>query len=501
MAVQDAEPKQHSSGLNKGAISTFGIVILVLAAASPLIGLTGAMPLSMLTGTGLGAPGAYVVVGVILLVFSVGFVALSHHVRNAGALYAYVGRGLGLPMGLGAAGLALWAYTTIQVAVYAFFGVVASGTLSHYTGIELPWYVLSIALIVLVQIFGYLHLEIGARVLLVLMALEWGIMILLAIVIAVKGGAGEGYAAADVWSPSAVFAPANVELGLGGIAVAMIWAFASMFGFESSAIYGEEAKDPKKSVSRAAVISVITITLFFAFTGWMAIVGYGPSKAMDAVVASVVDSGDPAQYIFALGDMYLGSWAPVLMSLFVITSMFACVLAFHNGIVRYQYRLGADGVLPKALSRTRQNGAPHVSSIVQCITALIFIIIAVIVNADPVLVLFTWGGGIAVIGVIALYILTSISIIVFFRKNKNLNSNIFTTLLIPIVGLVLLLIAEYLMLQNFYILLGFTPEQSGNALLIAATCILAFAIGLVLWGVRRSSMSKDALKDLEEEIT
>ena len=484
-----SQTQQANTSLSRGALSTFGIVVMVLAAASPLIGLTGAMPLAMITGNGNAAPAAYVLVGIILLVFGVGFVAMSRHVTNAGALYAYVGRGLGLPMGIGAAGVAWWAYTTIQVAVYAFFGVVASGTLAAYTGITLPWYVLSIGLIILVQIFGYLHIEIGARVLLVLMALEWGIMIILGLAILFTGGADQGFGTDQVWAPAAVFSA--------GLPVAMIWAFASMFGFESSALYAEEAKEPRKSVARAVVISLIAITTFFAFTGWMAIVGYGPADAVNQALAAL-EGGDPAQYIFQLGDGYLGSWAPVLMSLFVITSMFACVLAFHNGIARYQYRLGRDGILPAALSRTRANGAPAVSSVVQCVTALIFIVIAVLVGADPVIILFTWGGGIAVVGIIGLYILTAISSIVFFRKNPQLNGNIWTTLLIPIVGLALLLIAEYLIVTQFSLLVG--TEQS-TAYLIAGTCVLAFLVGLVLFIARRRSLSQDAMADLESELT
>ena len=56
----------------------------------------------------------------------------------------------------------------------------------------------------LVQVFGYLHVEVGAKVLGVLMALEWGTIIILSVVIFAKGGAGEGFAAGDVFSPSAV---------------------------------------------------------------------------------------------------------------------------------------------------------------------------------------------------------------------------------------------------------------------------------------------------------
>ena len=118
-------------GLQRNAISSTGVVFLVLAAASPLIGLTGAVPTAMVLGNGLGASVAYIVVGLILALFGVAYVAMSRQVTNAGALYAYVGRGLGLRMGLGAGSIAIWAYVTVQIAVYGFFGAVASGAVQR----------------------------------------------------------------------------------------------------------------------------------------------------------------------------------------------------------------------------------------------------------------------------------------------------------------------------------------------------------------------------------
>lgn len=52
-------PTEHE-GLQKNAISSVGVVFLVLAAASPLIGLTGAVPTAMVLGNGLGASVAYI---------------------------------------------------------------------------------------------------------------------------------------------------------------------------------------------------------------------------------------------------------------------------------------------------------------------------------------------------------------------------------------------------------------------------------------------------------
>lgn len=487
MATPTQVPEK-TSGLTRNAVSTLGVVVLVLSAASPLIGLTGAIPSAMVLGNGIGTSAAYVAVGILLLFFSIGFVAMSRRVTNTGALYAYVGRGLGMPMGLGAAGMALWAYTTIQIAVYGFFGVVFSGTVNNWWGVEIPWYLCTLGLIVLVQIFGYLKIEVGAKVLLVVMGLEWAVMLLMAFAILFTGGAGEGFAVAEVWSPS--------NLVAAGAVVGIIFAFASMFGFESSAIYGEEAKDPKRTVARATVISIALITVFFGFTSWMLVVGYGPSEAVNAALASL-EGGDPAQYVFQAGETYLGAWAPVVMSIFVITSMFACNLAFHNGIARYQYTLARDGIFPKALARTNGHGAPYLSSFLQTATALVFILVAIVLNADPVLVVFFWGSGISIVALVALYCLTSAAIIVYFRRNPDAEQGAWSTLVAPLLSGLLMVYALFLIVTNFELLVG---TDKGKALLLAGTALVAFLLGLVLYAVRRRNLSPEALADLAEEV-
>ncbi len=482
------QTQNSNPGLTRNAITTLGVIILVLSAASPLIGLTGAVPSAMVAGNGLGAPLAYVAVGVLLLLFSVGFVAMSRQVTNAGALYAYVGRGLGMPMGLGAAGAAIWAYTAIQIAVYGFFGAVFSGTFASWTGIELPWWVCALVLMALIQVFGYLKIEVGARVLLIVMVCEWFVMLLMSVVILIRGGAGEGFAVSEVWSPS--------NLAVGGAAVAIVFAFASMFGFESSAIYGEEARNPKRAVARATVISILAITVFFAFTSWMLIVGHGPSQAV-AAAGAALESGDPAQYVFAAGNLYLGSWAPVAMSIFVITSMFACNLAFHNGISRYQFTLARDGVFPKALARTNRFGAPYVASFVQTITALVILVLAIIFNADPVLVVFFWGSGIAVVAILLLYILTGLAVIVYFRKKGSADRRPWNTLIAPLISGLALLYVLYLIVGNFELLVA---TDKSTSLLLAATAAVAFLIGVLVFAIRKRKLSPEALADLSSEV-
>jgi amino acid transporter len=119
--------EKQGSSLKKGRLGILGIVFFVVAASAPLVGMTGAVPVAMLVGNGAGVPGTYLAVGIILLVFSVGYTAMSNKVTNAGAFFAYVGKGLGTNMGVGSAFVSIVGYLTIQLAVYGFFGAIVAG--------------------------------------------------------------------------------------------------------------------------------------------------------------------------------------------------------------------------------------------------------------------------------------------------------------------------------------------------------------------------------------
>ena len=66
------------------------------------------------------------------------------------------------------------------------------------------------------------------------------------------------------------------------------------------------------------------------------------------------------------------------------------------------------------------------------------------------------------------------------------------------ISIILLGYSLSLIVGNFELLVGTSKEQ---ALLLAATAIVAFVVGLVLFLSRRSHLNADALADLEHEIS
>lgn len=438
------------SGLRSGRLGVVGIVFFVVAASAPLIGITGAVPVAMLLGNGAAVPGAYLAVGLTLLLFSVGYAAMSRHMTNSGAFFAYVGKGLGVNAGVAAAFAALVAYVTIQLAIYGFFGVVVSG-FAGGLGLDLPWYVWSLLVWVIVTGLSLLSVDVGAKVLGVMLALELLVLIVAAVAILANGGP-EGWNIGASFDPTLVFAGGFA--GTAGIALA--FAFASFIGFEATAIYGEEAKDPKRTVPIATYVSIAVISILFALVSFAMVTGMGSSQVADRVIELSGGLADPAGVLFGLTEEYVGSWLTVAMGILVITSLFAGLLAFQNAASRYFFALGRGGVLPASVARTNAAGAPIIGvAITSALAALVMIIFA-IAGLDPFLNLFSWMSSITVIAIVLVEILVSIAVIRYFMTHEG--GTVWSTKIAPALSILALAAGLYLLMSRFNLLAGTVPD-------------------------------------------
>ena len=91
-------------------LGTAGLVLFVVACVAPMAAVVSIVPLGMYLGNGAGFVGAIIIAGLILCCFAAGYVALSRHVINAGAFYAYIAKGLGKPIGVAGSFIAMLAY-------------------------------------------------------------------------------------------------------------------------------------------------------------------------------------------------------------------------------------------------------------------------------------------------------------------------------------------------------------------------------------------------------
>ena len=463
---QTGEGSRPAATLKRNALGVLGILFFVLSAQAPLTGIAGAVPIAVAVGNGPGAPAAYAIAGGVILLFSVGFVAMGRHVVNAGAFYTYIGKGLGRTTGSGSAAVALFAYCTVQAAMYGLYGATVSGLVAHYADVQIAWWVWALVTMVAVQVLGAAGIELGAKVLAVLVLAEFSILLAFALVTLVKGGGPEGLGVADTFSPSAVLD--------GAPGVALMFAVASMFGFEATAIYGEEAREPHRTVPRATYLSVAVVTGFFAFTSWMLISSYGASKAT-AAAGAALEGGDSTVFVFApIADLF-GGWANDVLPILLATSLFAGILAFHNSANRYLFSLSREGLLPGRLRSLNSRHSPWAAGLVQTVIAVLLVTPFALAGKDPVLTLFSWFSGVGVLACMLLYFLTSISVIVFFRRER-LDTRPWNTLVAPALGALGLGAVIWLVLANFTTLIG-GDSTTATWLVLAVPAVLLLGAG------------------------
>ncbi|GAB3217416.1 APC family permease [Mycolicibacterium hippocampi] len=452
---------RRNHGLKANTLGVPSIFFYIIAAASPLTVVVALFPIIIGAGNGIGMPGAFVIAAVVLMIFAVGYVAMSRHVTNAGAFYAYVTLGLGRIPGLGSASLAIFAYNAIQAGLYGGFGYYAAELLNPALGLSIPWWAYAFVGLILCLGVGVQGVHSGAKVLGVFLTLE----VLMITVLSVFSVFGDAVPVSEF-----SLEPFNPSVVLGGaFGVALMFAHASFIGFEGSAIYGEEAHDPARTIPRATYLSIAFMGILYAVSGWLIMNALG----LDNVVAIATDTG--GNFIFVASDTIIGHNISLLFQLLIVTATFAAIVTFHNNVSRYLFSLGRQTLVWQPLGWTlpgRQT--PWVASIVQSGTVGIVIAAFAIAGQDPFATLFTWATGIGTIAVIFSQLVAGIAIFVFFRRSE-VDKRRWNTVVAPILAIIGLGSFFVLTLTSLDVLLG---VQGATAVLMLSLVFLALLAGM-----------------------
>lgn len=464
MSQLDSKPSTQQSstvdGLARGKLGVWGIVFFVVSAAAPLSVIVSGAPLSVRLG-GIGAPGAIVVCGVVLILFACGFTAMSQHVRNTGAFYAYASKGLGKATGVGLALTTTVSYALLLIGFYGFLGYFAAETMVGLFGLDVPWGVCALLAATFVCILGYRQIDVGAKVLAVLLAAEIAILLALSIAVLIKGGPE---------APSILpFMPEHVFFAAGAGSL-FVLGFGSYIGFEGTAIYSEEARHPRRTVPMATYLAIGFLAAFYGFTYWIFIQAFGVKSVM-----TVVLSDNFGEAVFDAGRIYLGSEAVIVMRLLIITSFLACIIAFHNGCARYLFALSREGLLPRLLARTHPiSHSPFVASNLLTFAVAASTSLTIALGADPYLQLGTWTYAAGVVGIVFAQAVCALAVTVFFIRDRH-GYSIFRVVVAPALGSVGLAVGVALIVANFPVVTGSTGVL--NWLLLLPTPLL-FVLGI-----------------------
>ena len=444
------------SQLKRDTIGVSHIVFFVVAAAAPLTAVVGVSPATFAFGNGAGVPGTFLLVGGLYLVFAVGFTAMTQFIGSAGGFYPYISNGLGRPVGVAGAFIALTTYNAIQVSVYGLFGYFVHAMVVDAGGPDIHWLVYVTVLVAAVYVCGIRQIEFSGRLLGICMIAEIAILFALGIAILLAGGGPDGITLAP-FGARAIVTP--------GLGVALVFVVASFIGFEATAIFGEEAIEPKRTIPRATYIAVTIIALFYAFATWTITLHYGPSRIVEEAAAHTA-----TLYLSAV-QQRLGAPAGMVLNLLLITSLFACALSFHNTINRYFFAIGREGLAWSGLARTHAvHQSPYVAGAVQTVIGWCIAAAFALAGQDAYAVVFAWMGTLASLGILVLQVLVSVSIVRFFATNPR-GIGIGSRLIAPAVSAVGLATCLVLMIANLSLVSG------SESLIVTSFPILLAAIG------------------------
>ncbi len=283
----------------------------------------------------------------------------------------------------------------------------------------------------------------------------------------------------------------TVQIAAGAAAVGIFMAFWSWVGFEMAPNYAEESRDPKRIIPASLYISVIGLGIFYVIVSWCAVSAYPTEADMTAKAFS-----DGVNFFLTPIQQFVGAWAYELMFFLILTSSFACGMAFHNTASRYLYSLAREGVLPRSIGETHDHHkSPHKASFVQSVLAAVWVILYGYwygfddPSAQAWLGVYTLFAVLGTGLLLVLQAVVSLAIIAWFRKNGG--GNVLTTLIAPAISFLAQAWLVYTLVVNLSTLGG----TNGFAQSIPYVALGIIILGLI-WGFVLKGANPEAYRNI-----
>lgn len=383
----------HPIELRRDSLGLPSVLAVSLSFISPTIG--AIFVTALIVGqAGASAPFVFGMGAVALTLNAVTFSQFARRVPSSGILYSSVAKGLGASTGLVQGLILLVVYGVVSVANICLFGGFVSDVLVRRASLTVPWWVLSLAIIVVIAVLAWLSVSASMRFDLVLLAFEVVVVGALFVVIVVRGGA-------DGQIPGAV-GPSLSPTGLSGLGLGFVYVALAYFGFEACTTVAEEARNTRRSVPFALIGSVVLSGLFFVFASYAILVGFGSGHLKDLTASSSPVSD--------LAGRYIGSWYEVFIDVAAVSAITAVLLSMQNGNFRIWHALAREQVLPRVLARVHPRHSTPTAAIIgfSVVSA-----IGALVAGSQWGALASWGylGYFCGLGILPIYLLPNLALI------------------------------------------------------------------------------------------
>ena len=221
------------------------------------------------------------------------------------------------------------------------------------------------------------------------------------------------------------FEPGNfhpfVPLGIAGISAAAGQVFFSYIGFDAASTAGEEAKNPKRDLPRAIIGSLIIVTLLYVLVA-VAAIGAKPWEEFEG-------AGGEAVLSQIAREVTGSDWAPTIIALGAVVSIFSVVLVVMYGQTRILFAMGRDGLLPKVFTKVNPRTQTPVTN-----TIIVTVVISILAAFVPLGQLAEATS----IGTLAAFAIVNFGVIALWRARPELERTFKVPLLplFPVLGVV-----------------------------------------------------------------
>ncbi|MEV8529862.1 MULTISPECIES: amino acid permease [unclassified Streptomyces] len=146
-----------------------------------------------------------------------------------------------------------------------------------------------------------------------------------------------------------------MPLGRAGVTGAASTLFFSYIGFDAASTAGEEAKNPKKDLPRAIMLSLVIVTALYVLVAFVA-VGARPWKQFQ---------GSEAALAGIMKDVTGHSFWATLLAACAVIAIASVVLTVLYGQTRILFAMSRDGLVPKVFAKVSpRSGTPVANTLV-----------------------------------------------------------------------------------------------------------------------------------------
>jgi amino acid transporter len=350
---------------------------------------------------GPGVVVSFIIAGIAAGLAAICYAELASAVPVSGSTYSYAYTTLGEVVAMGVAACLLLEYGVSTAAVAVGWSQYVNKLLDNFFGHHLPqaisaapWDstpgVVNLPAVVLVVMCALLLIRgasESAKVNTIMVLIKLGVLVMFAVI---------AFTAFNV-DNFANFAP----LGAAGIGSAAGTIFFSYIGLDAVSTAGDEVKNPQKTMPRAILAALITVTAVYILVTIAALgaQSWTDFEGQEAGLATILDTVTGAQY-----------WGTVLAAGAVI-SIFSVTLVTLYGQTRILFAMGRDGLLPSMFAKVDPRSMTPVNN-----TIIVAIVVSILAGVVPL----DYLADMVSIGTLVAFMVVSVGVIILRVREPDL---------------------------------------------------------------------------------